>query len=564
MTLKTCLGASVAAIALMLSGCGGGDAMEIAPVEQSELIDSIEGFQVDAIDLSTSKEALEYMGLTEEGQYAWDKKTVSGDQVVITNLILPDEGGKIDRLELSGAHLENGNPLFQSIEVQGLVYNNVLGKPVTTIERGRLNISGELKEDIVSNIGFLEVDSLFDGMNYLGWETLASGGGYMQGLTFSNRRISMEVGFLGWAPEEEDNHVSFLIDDLAIKPQWRYEATNALVMTLDHASAAGYDTIGMDSREYSDYNIYNVFDQGYESLIVENLDVSVDSFKMNLPSFRAGLAGDRDGKYTNETDMPVMTLGFDDEPFAGQLMSLWQMFDASGLETAELSLKAKVNLDAETDHAEMESFDLVMKDAFEVTMDFNVTGYQNFIAELIDYSHLSTDVDGDNFEKWMEQLEVQEEQMKAARSGLDVDFFEGALIDQNGLEKVLASMAETQDVSVDVAQQQAKAYAMMMTLGLDNDFQTEIATDFATNAQSFLTEGGQLKFSVRPDEDFSLGVAMEQYERFTTTDSDYARIIEEKSRLKQSGIEDLDSKEPESIKDIFGPMNIDFEHLGTE
>ncbi len=565
MILQNYMGGALIVTALILSGCGGGNKLEVGPVEKSALIEQVEAFKADDIDLTSFGQALEYMGLDEEEAYSWDSKNRAKGRVTYTNLILPDERGTIGRLEISGAHLQDGNPLFQVIEVENLEYLNVLGKPITSIRKARLNVSQDLKDNIVNNVGYLEVDSLFDDIDYLDWEPLSSGGGYVEGLSLQNRQLTVDVEFLGWAPEAEDRHISFLVDDLTIKPQWRYEDTGALNLTLDHISASGFDTVGLDSNSYEDYNIYNVFDPGYQSVVVTGFDASVDTFKIKLSEYRSGLTGDPEGEYVYETDMPSLTVAFDEEPYNYSLTTLWEMFDATGLDSVDFSHKARINLDVVADTAKSEYFDIGMKDAFDLKLDFDVTGYNGYISELINYSMILIDEDVD-YSDLIDKLEAQEEKVSLAGAGLDLNVFDMVLTDTNGIEKVFASMAKTQDVSVDVARQQAKAYAMMMTLGLDNDFQRELAQDFAESAQSFIEEGGRLKLSVSPEEDFSLGEAMAQYETFNSGgESEYADAIEDglsdKSDLSGS-IKDLDAEEPQSLKDIFDGLNIDFEHIG--
>jgi len=94
-------------------------------------------------------------------------------------------------------------------------------------------------------------------------------------------------------------------------------------------------------------------------------------------------------------------------------------------------------------------------------------------------------------------------------------------------------MAADQDVSLDVVQQQAKGGAMLMTLGVTNPYLSDLATDFAESAQAFVINGGDLKFSISPDDDFELGPA----------------FIESQTSSERSS------------KEIFGPLNADFEHI---
>ena len=552
MTSKTQLTLMLTASACFLSACGGGDDMAIRPLEQGQIIKQISAFEAPEADFSTANQALEYMQLAEPGSFTWDKKSGSGDKVEFVNLILPDNGGHIDKLKLSGLHLEDGNPHFQTIEIEGLEYKDVLGDPYVTIEKGRLNVSQNLKDDITSNVGFMDVTSLFEDLDYLGWEPLASGGGYLQGFRLSNRRLSLNAEFIGWAAEDEADHVSVLMENFAIKPDGRFADEDDLNVSVDHVSLLGFDVFGMDSSRYSDRNMYNVFDQGHESAVIDNLDVSLDSFFLKLPSLRSGLVGDPEGAHSNETEIPSLSMGFDDEPFSFELDNIYQMFQQAGLEKAELSYRSKFLLNGKTDTASAEYFDIIIKDAFNVTADFEANGYKTFISTLIAYDKV-VERGGDDIASRITVLKDMQEKMEAATSGMDLGFVELNITDNSGLEKVFDAMAASQDVSVDVAKQQAKAYAMMMTLGIKDDFQSSVAEDFANSAQSFVTKGGQLKLSIRPDEGFNLGTAMQDYQDYLKSDnSDEAR---------EDGIREIDEDAPESLRDIFGPMNIDFQHV---
>lgn len=552
MTFKTQLALSITASVFLLSACGGGDDMSIRPVEQSQILEQIRAFDAPEADLSTADKALEYMDLAEPGTFTWDKKSGSGGQVEFVNLILPDSGGQIDRLKLSGLHLQDGNPQFQVIEIEGLEYKDVLGEPFVTIEKGRLNVSQDLKDDILSNIGFMEVGDLFDDLDYLGWEPLASGGGYLQGFRLANRRLTLTSEFLGWAPEEEADHISLLVNNFSIKPDGRFADEDDLNISFDHVSLLGFDVFGTDSADYSDRNIYNVFDQGHKSAVIDNLEVALDSFFLKLPSLRSGLIGDPAGAFTNETDIPSLTMGFTDEPFSFELDNIYQLFQQAGLETAELSYRSKFLLNADTDTASAEYFDITVKDAFNVVADFEASGYQSFISTLIAFDKV-VERGGSDIASRVTVFKDMQAQLDTATSGMDLGFVELSITDNNGLEKVFDAMAASQDVSVAVAKQQAKAYAMMMTLGIKDDFQSSVAEDFANSAQSFVTKGGQLKFSVRPDEGFNFGTALQDYQTYLKSDNS--------SQAREDGIREIDEDAPQSLRDIFGPMNIDFQHV---
>ena len=151
MTLKSTLSLSVMTGFLLLIGCSGADTYEIAPVDAIWLTEQIEAERLERQNKDSRLEALQNLDLAEPGLFSWDEKNETGQNVEFINLELPDDGGEIGKLVLSGLHMKEGSPLYTSLQIEDAVFTAYQGQEFARLKKARLNFSPELNTHILNS-----------------------------------------------------------------------------------------------------------------------------------------------------------------------------------------------------------------------------------------------------------------------------------------------------------------------------------------------------------------------------------------------------------------------------
>jgi len=530
---------------LALSGCGGDD-VRVEPMSQDWMVEQIDGAVVSRkVDSANSEKALAKLDLLTPGLFTWDNRKGGSGNYTFEALVLPANGGTIDSLSFSGLRMEgNSGPYFDSIAVRGVALNEFDGTPKITVENARFNVSPEMVEDIARTSEFVGVDSFLEDAGYLDLETLITAGSYAENVVSYRSEGEARLGFVGWIPGTEDFHVSALAEDGNVSTGPSKDPNNPeMVVKFDALSLKNYDAFNRVHMKPGTLARYNFFDQGFESFTAENLKLSYDGLVLETKSARIGLEGDLEGKHAHIMDVPSVAIDYERAPINRYLISNWERFEQLGYDSLDLSVKTKVNLDANNDTVRSEYFDITMDGAFNISGEFTIKGSNHLLTTLEDFQRklYSDNVPLGELRKSYKDV------MSDAYSKLDIENVDFVLDDETALENMLQSMATEQDVSIDVARQQMRGYAMMMTLGVEDKFQASIAEDFALSAQDFLSKGGGMRFSIKPAPDYSLPEAYADYQRF------HGPAI-----FKQDSD---DAAEPKTMEEIFGPLNMDFEHI---
>jgi len=509
-----------------LSACSG-KKKTMNVIKEADIVKAVTAFDSGRdFAAESTDQAMNILGLAEEGLFSWESKTGENGNYEFKNLRMTEMDSSIDRLVLKGVHMQDDKgPFFDSLYVEGVKVFSDEGVSTATLAKAQINFTQAGHDNIEKRLAFMGMDDFLDDIIRMDFEPLLGGSAYFDDLVFSPQgEGSVNADFLGWMPGEDPAHTSMLMDEVVYK-------ISDLEFSANKLSLKNFDIMGLDD-DSSDFEIssLNPFDPGQDSFIAEDLTFNVDGLVLSAPTIKTGLTGNPEGKLVARTDIPNVSLSFSEEPEDETFKRLWTAYERSGSEDWSLSYRSKVNLDAKKDVVDVDYMELDLDGAAKLSLDYKILGYRNFFTGLEAFNQLMKEARETRNRKTAEEAQSV---MKDAVSQINLQNLEIVLDDKTLLTQVLSQMAADQDVSLDVVQQQAKGGAMLMTLGVTNPYLSDLATDFAESAQAFVINGGDLKFSISPDDDFELGPA----------------FIESQTSSERSS------------KEIFGPLNADFEHI---
>lgn len=541
--MKSLKGAAIAALVLPgLISCEKRTS-DIGNLDKAGIIATVErlGAAQKRSDINAEL-ALKVAGLSEHGEYHWDSRTGENGNYVFTNLGFGEANARIERLTLNGLHMrDTAGPYVDSIIIEGLNSEQDDGLWVQKLEKGQIHFG----ENYWGNFGSFDASliSPFESLRILVEQILQGGGNsaaYFEGLSLNiNLDLKAEAEFMGWVPGAETGELSFFLDDVdyamtMLDPDSEMAGAReeTVRFSVDTMTGKNLDLEALNPQQALDFDLVgmNPFDTSLDQLTINNLDLLFDGLTLDIATLTSSVDGNVKGKFSRGTEIPALYLAFKQTPQNPSLRSLYDIFQGMGMDQWEFSYRSKLNLDVKRDRASVDEMRLVMKDGAELKLAYDVVGFHNYgmvmqsMREKLENARKGDEVV--DFESFQAQI-------NAALSEMTLDRLELYLDDNSLLEKTLNTMAVNQDVSLDVARQQVKAYAMLMTLGVDDPYLSTLAEDFATSAQSFVLEGGGLKFSVDPDDGFKLGAAVIAAERDKNA----------------------------SVQDLYGPLNADFEHI---
>ena len=518
-----------------------GKSQTIQKLDQKDIVKSVDRLKPET-DGDGFKDdlALTILDLDVPGDYVWESKSGGQGDYEFRGFGFGDEKGGIDRLVLNGVHMRgDAGPFVDSIILEGLNYTSADGQWTESLAKGKIVFNDR---PAVLDEGFENVLSsvLLDGRGLM-----TMPGAYFDNLTIRpSEDFEINADFLGWTAGDSKEKISFALEDMDLV---NFEAaritlsdevdnekprTPHLKFSAKHLSAKNMEVAALSTRNPFSLNMntINPFERAYDSLVADDMSLIFDGMNMDIPSLQSGITGNVESTYSRLTSAPSLTLEFDREPNDPELYSIWNIFDGLGQEKWALNYKSKIDLDVRQDRASVDYMDLVIEDGGQVSVDYQIGGYYHHQKIMNDVRAKMTESRQSGAAPDMESIQTE---MKNAFSKLSLSRLEIVLDDNSLLEKILGHMAADQDISLDVARQQAKAYAMLMTLGVSDPYMSALADDFAESAQSFVVKGGGMKFSINPEDGFMLGEA----------------IIE-----SQSG-------EEVSTKTLYSPLNADFEHI---
>lgn len=525
-----------------LVACGNKSG-SIAPLSEKDIVKSVDKLLPETDGAGYNDElALTILDLNEPGEYVWDSKTGDNGKYEFRGLGFGDEKGGIDRLVLNGVHMRgDAGPYVDSIVIEGLTHTPPGNNWTETLGKGKIVFDDR---PALLDGGFSNVltSVLMDGK---GLATIP--GAYFDDVVIKpSEDFQIKADFIGWTPGDKPGQISFALQDMDLlnfqparitlsedtETEAEVERAPYLKFSAQHVSGKniGLESLSLAAPFNFNINAMNPFDRSYDSLVIDDLNLIFDGMVADIPEMRSGLTGNPKGRYSQGTEIAEFKLGFEREPNNPELYNIWNIFAGLGQDKWTLSYKSKVDLDIKADLATTDYMDLVIKDGGALSVDYEMGGY--FHNQTI-MQEVNTQLKDARLSGKAPDIEALRAKMDDAFSKLSLGGMEVVLDDNSLLEKVLAHMAADQDVSLEVARQQAKAYAMLLTLGVSDPYLSSLADDFAQSAQSFVVNGGGLTFTVKPDEGFELGAALTQ----------------------SRSAEDADTKA------LFGPLNADFEHI---
>ena len=519
-----------------LAGCGN-NSQEVGALDRAGIIASVEKLGTPKSRSNSDDElALKVLGLFEQGEYKWESRTGENGSYEFIGLGFGDSDARIDRLVLNGLYMKDTiGPYVDSVVIEGLVSEQEAENWVQKLKKGHVYYSEEFWEEAGTFDARLisphaSIQALYQMMQVSDADSAA----YFEDLTVNvGNELQAKADFIGWMPGEDPQDLSFRLDNIRFNVlTGDVEDSSDMALTLAQASALNMAVQEIEFNFGINFDLVgmNPFTSSYDSLVIDDLDLTMDGMVLDIPALTSGLSGNLKSAYSRGTNIPAMSLAFDKEPNNASLYPIYEIFSGMGEDNWDFSYSSKVDLNVKQDRAKVDHIRLIMEDGAEFTLNYDLAGFYKFKTEM---AAIQAGIAESRTSGTVMDFEEFQKQYNNAISGLSLDQLDIYLDDNSLLEKALKTMAKNQDVSLDVARQQAKAYAMLMTLGVNDPYMSALAEDFAENAQKFVLEGGGLKFSVNPEDGFKLGAAM---------------------------IEAQDA-EDDAARMLFEPLNADFEHV---
>ncbi len=279
------------------------------------------------------------------------------------------------------------------------------------------------------------------------------------------------------------------------------ETGNVGKMQLGSMSVSGADVKFIQAFEEEDEDAMaakftelayaNPIDPGFDKFTLDSFTMDMAGVSFDLPEMAYNISRNKDGVPV-KFDVPKfsMTLGADDS--AGELgMQLAPVLAAIGLDEIKMTMASKSTYDPETDIAESETGYIQVDKAFKLTSGSKIGGLSK-LGEAMQKLDPEAFAEGDQ-DPSATMMEIYSE--------LDFYNFSLAVEDQGIVDKAFMLIAAQQ--GMEPAQLKNQVVGMVAGLpffanaaGVD----MEIATEFATAAQTFLQDGGTLTVSLDPEE----------------------------------------------------------------
>ncbi len=486
------------------------------------------------------QKALEFLKLMEPGDTAsWSERTGSAGNYVFKDLKNTDEKFHIESLKVVGLRmLDEDTPIADRLEITNF---SVMPEDDVKINMKSMQIVLPEAEKMIEMFDQLDSGNMMNlqQMFRSGDANFTVGGGYIEGVSIESDEVNFNMDFAGWAEDEDERKMSLLIKNWAGSAE---EGKDDVEFSVGLISLSGFDLEHYDNMFGNNIAGMNPFDPNVESMVAKDVKINADAVVFAVPKFEGWYSDKKDGKFYGYTTMPSMTIGFEGESEDPDLLKMKENLNKMGYERLEFSMDGKTFMDETNDLVEIEKFDLMMKDGFDLSVDYKVTGLKKMVTAMGEMTDRLTESFGadatppDNMDP--------EALLQEAFSDLKIHNVEVIFDDNSILERAFKFQAEEQGVGIDLIKQQAKGGIMMSTLAAKSEYQAELAQDFAENMTKLIDEGGSFKFSVNPSDDLDVSKITEQ--------------IKTAQAAAIYGTEGVDAPNPDDIIKLFG---IDFEHI---
>lgn len=475
---------SVAVLATLIAACGP------LPEDQDEAFYTpSETLAVSAEDAQT---ALSAFGLETPGAASWaDRRFENGAYIFEAfRLNTEDEASTADRMILHGPRNDDGNPMFNALELINL--ENVSEDGAIQIQAVSLtNPSPALALNIASRLrGELDFDS----------ESPTTGHGFGQlnlegvQVTLREGKTTQNMSFGQFLARNLDSE--FLLESVSLN-DFEFSTTDSelgpISLTFRDFSASDINLESVDPDAPYGLMIVNPDDAPFTSFSIADMRLNTVPFNVAMSTLTATIDSLEGGVLSSRTHMDSLTVAANpDSPESAEFHSILNQL---GYEQFEFSMVGDSRYDPQADRAwTVGENALTMTDGFTLRFEQDLGGIIAYSKAMQAFSE--TEGEALTFEQALAPLIVNR---------LIVE-----LEDQSLLERAIAVYSQQNGTDPELARNQA---ASMMVLGLGfagAQLPSGFATEAATALNGFLEHGGTLVLEIAPETPVSMSVLAEE------------------------------------------------------
>lgn len=439
--------------------------------------------------------ALAKMGLQEtgDGPFKWADKSSKDGNFTYTDLTTTGKDGedvKIDTLTLTGAHMKDGNPSFDRVDIEGL---NVID------DDARVNVeflslarpTPELGASIMRGVETIRRAGDWGKGPKLDDEDIGFGALLVDNIQITSDDANISLKSFGWGEDEDTHEAIFLLDEVKVaaiekdgKPPMEFSlgTVSATGINMETVRKLKEESGGKEVDMSSAY--FNVFDPILDSFSLKDFALSADTLTVEAPAIDTVLSR-KGGTATITQNMAPVTLAFTAKPGSRDLIPVWQGLQDAGYSELEISGSAVTKLNEADDSFSVEDGSFRLKDGFEVNFDYSGHGLSAMNA---------VGPQGD---------------VETALEGVSIDQVNIALKDQSFIDRAIAFAALKQKMPEMLVRMQAKggimfggAYAAQQA---GTPEQQAAISDMVNALNAFIDNGGTLSVGLNPEVPISAG-----------------------------------------------------------
>ena len=515
-------------VAVLATGCKGKSEPKLLSAKTMKA--EIQQFQSKDVDVDNEKSQAAIDFLKSEG-VNWTGVTGKNGAYKFSNLTFENEDGvAIKSLSVSGLQMLGDEvPYASAVTIEDFTFEEgkideiFFNLPAAETLKGFEDLAEESSEKFMKGL-------IGNFMNF-------SGGGYMEGLTFQEKLSSAtaqspksNVKFIGWNSDKAK--MSILLEDMNFKFTEdtgsaghgfiQHMSIRNLDMT-DAGDLSGGTALASMMGQY--LNIFNPFKRGYDRIAIRGMDFAVKDKEMDMkftvPTGDVYFTDVKSGIYHQKIEFPEIKFAIDPASLAdGEIPQ--DVFEKLDLENMVFNYQADLRIDPAQDNIKLLTGGMGWKDNFEINMTYDMDGFSNYFEALEGmFEHLMPMIESQGMggsHQDMASVSDMEAQMKSMYSGIVINDFTVDLRDQSLLAKGFEIASSQNGQSVDDMKNAAKAVITMGTTQAPTDYTRTLSKDFMGSFNSFIDNGGTLRFSIKPETGFSIGDMVNEFEQASKGD----------------------------------------------
>lgn len=487
---------AVLSTGLMLSACSKKDETTIkSAVSQSAL-------KVDARTVSDSdaEKALTAFALNNSGDgiVKWTSREGEKGNYVFEGLTIQADGSdgpvSIERLELTGAHMDNDAASFDKAVLNGLSFETD-GNTGSMAKLTLVNPSEDLTNLLAAGFNGADEsgsdkDISFDALD-------------IQTLSFAAEDANMKMGslYLGKNGEGDDATGNMSMRNMVISSSDDDMPVNMTLGSIDVVdfNMAKYKPL-VDSMKdgammgesaiLQNMQSINSLDPDFKSFSLRDFDADIEGVKIDLDSIEAKstVKGDTTTVVQDMSPLTITPPAESDDP---QMQQFKEALSAMNYDELVFTSHQKSVMNKATDSVKLEDSYIEMKDGFRLSFDFDGSGISEFQKKQMEMTV------SDNPSTAMEMM-----------GALDIRHAGFQLEDKSIIDRAFEFAALQQGGSAGTLKMQAKAATGMMMMMAQDDAQREFLGELSGALGEFIDNGGTLAFDMKPTEGFNLSEVM--------------------------------------------------------